>query len=194
MSDAKEQILQATLELINEIGIEKVTTREIANRARVNSASLHYYFGTKERLVSVALEHFTGRMLEALEALQLDNMRPRQQLIAFITAFVGQAISYPGIIKSLLCGSMDSGKVPVELVSAIGRGQTTLGEMIRNMLPEENAETVTFLTLQLISGAMYPILVRVPLVAVAQLDYFLPVVRERYLSHLVQALFGEEKE
>lgn len=50
----KDLILQTTLELIKNEGIEQVTVRKIANRANVNAALINYHFGSKDKLLNDA--------------------------------------------------------------------------------------------------------------------------------------------
>lgn len=52
----REKILAAAGELIAEQGWDRVTTRAIAKRAGVNSALIHYYFGTRDALLRAAAE------------------------------------------------------------------------------------------------------------------------------------------
>jgi AcrR family transcriptional regulator len=49
-------MLQAATELVAERGWDRVTTRQIAERAGVNQALIHYHFGSKERLLTAAVE------------------------------------------------------------------------------------------------------------------------------------------
>ena len=63
----KQKILNAAAFLIAELGWSHVTTRRIAERAGVNNALVHYYFGTKEALLIEAAsnmfaEEFEGPM------------------------------------------------------------------------------------------------------------------------------------
>ena len=51
MSDTKQQILDAAECLFSEHGIEAVPLRRIIAEAGVNSAAIHYHFGSKEGLV-----------------------------------------------------------------------------------------------------------------------------------------------
>lgn len=51
---AREVILKAAWSALARDGYEKITTRRIAEMAGVNIANLHYYFGTKEALLSEA--------------------------------------------------------------------------------------------------------------------------------------------
>jgi AcrR family transcriptional regulator len=53
----REQILQAAWVALARDGYEKITTRRIAEEAGVNIATLHYYYGTKEALLSEAVRH-----------------------------------------------------------------------------------------------------------------------------------------
>jgi AcrR family transcriptional regulator len=52
----RERILRATVELMAEIGIDRVRTRLIAERAGVNPALVHYHFGSVAALVMEAAE------------------------------------------------------------------------------------------------------------------------------------------
>ncbi len=51
MADTKEQILDAAESLFGEHGIKAVPLRQIIAEAGVNSAAIHYHFGSKEELV-----------------------------------------------------------------------------------------------------------------------------------------------
>jgi AcrR family transcriptional regulator len=53
----RERIVRATVELMAEIGIDRVRTRAVAERAGVNQALVHYYFGSISALVMEAAQH-----------------------------------------------------------------------------------------------------------------------------------------
>ena len=61
----REAIVAATLELIASAGLASLTTREIARRAGVSEASIHYHFGGKSGLLQAVI--LNG--LEPLKAL-----------------------------------------------------------------------------------------------------------------------------
>lgn len=56
-SGGREAILEATLALLREAGIAKLTSREIAARAGVSDASVYYHFGDREGLLRAAFAH-----------------------------------------------------------------------------------------------------------------------------------------
>ncbi len=69
----RRKILDAAAELIAELGWPDVTTRRIAERAGVNNALIHYYFGTKDALLfeaasTVFTEEFGEPMTRLLTA------------------------------------------------------------------------------------------------------------------------------
>ena len=53
----RERILNATVQLMAEVGIDRVRARAIAERAGVNPALVHYHFGTMSALVVEAAQH-----------------------------------------------------------------------------------------------------------------------------------------
>jgi AcrR family transcriptional regulator len=54
-SDARERILVCARELFARNGIDKTSIRAIASAAGVDSALIHHYFGTKQRLFAAAI-------------------------------------------------------------------------------------------------------------------------------------------
>lgn len=51
---SRERLLQATLEIIDEYGMERATTRLIAERAEANLQLIQYYFGSKAGMIDEA--------------------------------------------------------------------------------------------------------------------------------------------
>ncbi len=68
--DRREQILAVSWEVLSQVGFEKITTRRIAEAAGINIATLHYYFGSKEAVLTETLryaqEWADGRMRDAV--------------------------------------------------------------------------------------------------------------------------------
>ena len=62
--DTSGRILRAAFRRLLEDGYARLSTREIAAEAGVNHALIHYYFGTKDKLVIAALDDANDRLLE----------------------------------------------------------------------------------------------------------------------------------
>ena len=52
----RERILRAAIELIAEVGADSLRTRAVAQRAAVNPALVHYYFGSMSALIEEAVD------------------------------------------------------------------------------------------------------------------------------------------
>lgn len=55
--ERSSEVIAAAYALIAEKGFEGLRTREVAERVGINSATLHYYFPTKEALIQGVVEH-----------------------------------------------------------------------------------------------------------------------------------------
>lgn len=67
---ARQRIIEATIDLLGEVGVSGTTTRRIAERARANSAQINYYFGTKRGLLREAAMSAMMRVFEpAIQAM-----------------------------------------------------------------------------------------------------------------------------
>jgi AcrR family transcriptional regulator len=64
----RQDLIQAAFRLIAERGFEGLRTRDVAEAAGVNIATLHYYFPTKEALVRGVVGHAMGRFRTTLAA------------------------------------------------------------------------------------------------------------------------------
>lgn len=56
-SERREQILATSWEVLSQVGFEKITTRRIAEAVGINIATLHYYFGSKEAVLTETLRY-----------------------------------------------------------------------------------------------------------------------------------------
>jgi AcrR family transcriptional regulator len=77
----QETILLATIDCINENGLEHLTTRMIAEKADANIASINYYFRTKDILVNQALEITIKHMLEDVNETISDKSRGFREIL-----------------------------------------------------------------------------------------------------------------
>jgi AcrR family transcriptional regulator len=62
----RQELVEAAFHQIAERGFEGLRTRDIAARARVNIATVHYYFPTKESLIGAVVEHAMARFRTTL--------------------------------------------------------------------------------------------------------------------------------
>ncbi len=61
----REEVLDAGLSLISELGVAGASLRKLAGRLGMSQPSLYHYFESKDALVRQIIEHCANRMLEA---------------------------------------------------------------------------------------------------------------------------------
>ncbi|MFP6730961.1 MAG: TetR/AcrR family transcriptional regulator [Alphaproteobacteria bacterium] len=94
-----ERILSATGELLDEVGIDHVTTNLVAARAGVNIASLYKYFPNKYALLNFLALRLAGRQTEAIRGYlrTVDPATPwRQVSDGIIDVMVDSSRAEPG--------------------------------------------------------------------------------------------------
>ncbi|HUU03973.1 MAG TPA: TetR family transcriptional regulator [Myxococcota bacterium] len=83
MQTTRDRILKAADHLFGELGFDATTTREIAERSRVNKALIHYHFRNKEGLLESLLDSYYEELADTLkDALQAaGSLRARMLML-----------------------------------------------------------------------------------------------------------------
>lgn len=70
--DAKEAIIQAAIDLINEKGedMNTITVREICRKANVGLGLVNYHFGNKDRLIELCVERMVSDIVDIFRSIQ----------------------------------------------------------------------------------------------------------------------------
>ena len=71
-SAAEDALLDAAERLLVDAGYPAVTTRRLAEEAKVNHGLVHYYFGSIENLLVRTLERFTDQLIARQRAMYSD--------------------------------------------------------------------------------------------------------------------------
>ncbi len=155
----QETILMATIDCINEFGIEDLTTRMIAEKAGANIASINYYFRTKEKLVNQALEITIKHMLEDVITAIEDKDRPlRQTLTDIFYYLISGARGNPGITTAHLYSLV----VKKDYKSISGRSFLEAFKNIRERLlenfPEEDSAQMGLVLSTIFSAILFMML------------------------------------
>ena len=85
--ERRQDLVLAAFQLLAEKGFEGLRTRDVATRAGVNIATLHYYFPTKEALIGGVVEYVMGRFQSTLaphgsaDAQLMDHLRALARLM-----------------------------------------------------------------------------------------------------------------
>ncbi|MHA3683024.1 TetR/AcrR family transcriptional regulator [Leucobacter sp. HY1908] len=77
----RDEILQATVELVGERGHQAVRVIDVARKLSVSAGLVMYHFGTKEALLAAAFASEAGRDLEAARAILAQSGHPTEALV-----------------------------------------------------------------------------------------------------------------
>lgn len=105
--NAKEKIIKATIDILNEVSEpDKITIRQIAERANVGIGLINYHFQTKENLLYTAVSDTMSQMAVQLQNINDgENIAPVERLRSMLKELVEFAIRYEKL--SLILASYD---------------------------------------------------------------------------------------
>lgn len=93
----KERLIISTIEIIDELGIQGLSTREIAKRQGVSEATLFRHFNSKSELLLAVLEFFSKFDQDIFQSAILKKLPPREAITYMITAYTEYYENYPAI-------------------------------------------------------------------------------------------------
>ena len=85
----RRQLVQATLEVAAEGGLDVLTMQAVAKRADVAVRTVYNYFDSREALIAAAMERLTTGTRGAVERIEVPEGTPRERLRAFVSAVLG---------------------------------------------------------------------------------------------------------
>lgn len=97
--DLREQVLTASLELIEEQGVAALSLREVARRAGVSHQAPYHHFGSKDALVAELVARGYTRLSEMLEAAENARGTPARRLRLVGRAYVDFALAHPAAFR-----------------------------------------------------------------------------------------------
>jgi AcrR family transcriptional regulator len=133
-SDKARRIVQAMRASVGRRGAAASTFDHVAQEAGVSRGLLHYYFGTKERLLVEVVRHDSEVRLRRLE----ESLAEADSVDAIVEALVTQLKDYVGedpashaLIHELFSVSRRNDEVREELAELYRRVRAQVGEVLR---------------------------------------------------------------
>jgi AcrR family transcriptional regulator len=155
----RQLILEAVVTCIEKYGIDKLTTRKIAEAAGTNIASINYYFRTKEALVNEALSMTINHMLEDVSAAIADRQRPFLEAFEDVLFYLLEGnIRFPGITAAHLYDAVFEKKTDTLGLRAMNRLFEEVAARAIQDYPQKDQQTVRFLLSQIIAATLFMML------------------------------------
>lgn len=93
----KEELIITTIEIINENGLQGLSTREVARRGGISESTIFKHFKSKNELILAVLEHFSQYDQAIMVSLEKRDIEPDEEISEFINFFTTYYENYPEI-------------------------------------------------------------------------------------------------
>ncbi len=133
-SEKAQRIVAAMRESVGTRGAAGATFDHVARKAGVSRGLLHYYFGSKERLLVEVVRHDTALRVAVLE----QNLAPAQTLDAVVEALVTQVRSFlaedpasQAVIYEMFSASRHNEELRMEMAGLYRQTRDHIAEALR---------------------------------------------------------------
>lgn len=104
----RERLIDAALALYGQVGIAGASLRDIAARAEVTPAMVHYYFGSKDELRDALVEERIMPIIGALrDGLEATGPDPRELITTFVGGMYAAVARFPWLpslwVREVIC-------------------------------------------------------------------------------------------
>jgi AcrR family transcriptional regulator len=96
-SSTEEKILTAARQVFIEKGLSGARMQDIADRAEINKAMLHYYFKNKEMLFEVIFKETAGKLFPHFEKLMDSDLNFFDKIRSIVSSYIEVIIQNPYI-------------------------------------------------------------------------------------------------
>jgi len=100
--DVEKKIIDAARELFYEKGFTGVTVRDIANKAEVNLALLHYYFRTKDKIFEIVFKEAFALLFKKLNKALSSDVNLLEKIKLIVESYITAATKYPQLASFIM--------------------------------------------------------------------------------------------
>lgn len=188
----KEKIIIATIECIERKGIHLVTIRDIARQAKVNIASVNYYFGTKEKLFEETLKFsIYNTLAENIEEIEKAHRDAYSMIKALFNDIFQGALRYPNLLKAHFYGPIVNNDYSGLSVEWLNDFAGTLADKIEKLgLPVSDKKKIKYALVQMMSAIILCSLAPNLFDKFSGIDFRDPGTQEEYVDRLIEQYLG----
>jgi AcrR family transcriptional regulator len=95
--DRKDAIISTAIDIIDEYGIQGLSTREVAKRQGVSEGTVFKHFKTKNGLILAVLDQFSMFDNEIILTIKMKNLKPVDAIYFFANAYAEYYENYSAI-------------------------------------------------------------------------------------------------
>lgn len=186
----RETMVRETAHIIREEGFKHATVRAIADRAKVNIASIRYYFGSKDQLIGEAIEYLMNDFEHMVQRLEAPDQSPKERLASFVRGYFQLANVHPALYRSISFAGPDAKEntyfIYIHLLHS--RCWTPVLANIEEYTGIKEDDILEIKTLQLFAALEYPLILQSNDTELDSLQYITPEQIEQYIETLLDSL------
>ncbi|MCD4797142.1 MAG: TetR/AcrR family transcriptional regulator [Candidatus Cloacimonetes bacterium] len=185
--EVKGKIILATINCIEQNGVQAVTIRKIAEMAKVNVAAVNYHFGSKENLIKLALDQTLKEAFVVNVDDHFDGNRDISGALEdyFRTTLEG-AINYPGITKAHLYDPFINNNYNGTFAEKFKIFLEDLQSRIKPLFPDKSEGDIMIIVIQMFSAIFLPGILPGLFNKFPEMDFINPQKREKYITLLLE--------
>ena len=191
MNETKELILKTTIELISKKG--DATIREIAEKAKVNVASINYHFGNKNNLLKEVESYFSETLYRVQNnVLENPDLDAEEKIIQWAFELMEFMFKYPSIVSLISKLVNEENAYSPAILDRVYMNSEIIEKlsMLISVVTNINDEKIIqFKYLQIFSGILGPVLNEL-LFTIYRKENTLSMrnenIREEYIRYLVR--------
>ncbi len=133
-ADRAERIVEAMRASVAEVGIAGSTFERVAAKAGVSRGLLHYYFGTKERLLIEVIRRDTDERIESLTTALEEATTVEEVIGAFAAAFARTTLEEQGyayLVSEVFIAGRHKPEIQAALADLYERGRSAFADVLR---------------------------------------------------------------
>ncbi len=200
---AQERILKAGLEVFSQKGKAGARVYEIAQRAGVNKALVHYYFSSKAQLYEQVFEYYLSQILSQIQELvkKASKKDLQKKLETLVDVYFDFIDAHPQIVRLLSWELLEGAEVAKKVFQKIMKEDNLslpqdLQELVKQGIKEKKIYPVeppqavlSILGMTLFYFFVRPIFIQIWDIDLAQEEDFLKARRAHIKSLLKRGLF-----
>jgi AcrR family transcriptional regulator len=93
----RDSIILTAIDIINELGIHELSTREIARRQGVSDASLYRHFSSKQDILLEVLDYYSAFDTRIIKSVEENSINAKEGILQFFRSYAEYYENYPAI-------------------------------------------------------------------------------------------------
>jgi len=186
--DAKDQIINSTIELIREYGdTSKITIRDICERSNVGVGLVNYHFQSKENLINVCVQKIIGNIINGFDELQKSiNLNPIEKIKLLLRINLKFLVENPGISKVSIVSDLINGNSYDNTIQT----RNAYLDLLKEIYGSSKDESELKLILQILISTLQIIFLRKDIIRETdKIDLNDEYQRDKYINEIVDRIF-----